>query len=141
MLDLSNKRDAHIAERLRSDVAAWLVTVRPDGRPHVVAVWYLWDEADNSILIFSKPAQQKLKNIRANPEVALALEDSDEGDDPVIVEGRAKLTDDPDVSATLAAYVEKYGERMKGINLYPPEQMAAVYSQGIRITPTKIRQW
>ena len=141
MLDLSNARDAHFAERLRSNIAAWLVTVRQDGRPHIVVVWFLWDEPSNSILIFSKPGQQKLKNIRTNPQVSLAIDDSDDGDDPIIVEGQAELIDDPNLRPTLSAYVAKYGDLMKAINLYPPEKMAAEYSQCIRITPAKIRQF
>ena len=69
LLDLSKERDAHIEQRLRTDHVIWLVTVRPDGRPHAVAVWFLWDS--DTILIFSKPNNQKIRNLQANPNVLL----------------------------------------------------------------------
>jgi hypothetical protein len=43
MLDLTTERDAHIDQRLYSDHMIWLSTVRSDGRPHTVPVWFLWD--------------------------------------------------------------------------------------------------
>lgn len=135
ILDLTNKRDAHIAQRLRDDIIVWLNTVRPDGRPHAVAVWFLWD--GENILIFSKPRQQKLSNIQHNPNVLLAIDDTHNGSDPITIEGHATLLTDKEVDTTMEAYVAKYGERIKGIG-YTPEQMAAAYSQAIRIVPTRI---
>jgi PPOX class probable F420-dependent enzyme len=135
LLDVSKKEDAHIDQRLREDVVIWLATVRPDGRPHAVAVWFLWD--GESILIFSKPRQQKLVNIQNNPHVLLIIDNSRDGSDPITIEGKATLLADHDVDTTLAAYTAKYGERMKGIG-YTPAQMAAAYSQGIRVTPTRV---
>ena len=31
-------------ERLRDSRNYWLATVRPDGRPHVMPVWAVWDD-------------------------------------------------------------------------------------------------
>lgn len=135
MLDLSQPRHQHIAERLRANVIAWLGSVRPDGRPHLVAVWFLWN--DEHILIFSKPNNQKVRNLRQNPNVTLALDDTNEGDDPIVIEGSAELVDDPDISTNLAAYLAKYGEAMQEIGL-PGAEMAKVYSQAIRITPSRV---
>ena len=135
LLDLNNKRQAHIEQRLRENLVTWLVTVRPDGRPHAVAVWFLWD--GEAILIFSKPNQQKLKNIQHNSNVLLALDNTNEGDDPITIEGQATLLPQDQTDTTLAAYVAKYGESIKEIN-YTPEQMAAVYTQGIRIVPARV---
>ncbi|HEX7736565.1 MAG TPA: TIGR03667 family PPOX class F420-dependent oxidoreductase [Ktedonobacteraceae bacterium] len=137
IFDLSKKRDAHIDQRLRENVIVWLTTVRPDGRPHSVAVWFLWD--GESILIFSKPNQQKLHNIEQNSHVVLALDNTGEGDDPISLEGQATLLEEADVDVTLAAYTAKYGEKMKEIN-FTPEGMAKDYSQGIRIVPTRVLQ-
>lgn len=133
-LDLNKKRDAHIDQRLHKDIIVWLTTVRPDGRPHSVAVWFLWD--GESILIFSKPNQQKLVNIQHNPHVLLAIDNTNNGSDPITIEGQATLLTDTAINVTLAAYVEKYSEGIKRIG-YTPEQMATAYSQGIRIVPTR----
>jgi PPOX class probable F420-dependent enzyme len=135
MLDLQDERQAHIDERLRTNYIAWLTTVRPDGRPHSVAVWFLWDGA--TILIFSIPENQKIRNIRHEPRVLVALDDTKLGEDVITVEGIAELIENPDVAATLPAYIQKYGKGIKGLGT-TPEGMAQQYSQGIRITPTRI---
>lgn len=136
MLDLSNPAHAHADQRLRTDPMVWLCTVRPDGRPHVVPVWFLW--TGESILIFSMPNNQKIRNLRQNPHVTLALDGTNSGSDIVTVEGTAELFQDPSLTPELPAYAEKYAELMRQINL-PPEKMTRVYSQGIRITPTRLR--
>lgn len=133
MLDLTEERNAHIDQRLREDHIIWLGSVRPDGRPHLVVVWFLWTGKD--LLIFSRPNVQKIRNLRQNPHVIVALE-TNQGIDPITLEGEAELLDDPLVSATLPEYVAKYGAHIAGIG-YTPETMSKVYSQAIRITPTK----
>lgn len=135
ILDLSKENDAHIDKRLRENIIVWLNSVRPDGRPHAVAVWYIWD--GESVLIFSKPNNQKLRNIQQNPNVLLAIDDTHQGADPIAIEGTATLIQAGEVDVTLDAYVKKYGEHIKRIG-YTPEQMAAEYSEGIRITPTRV---
>ena len=136
MFDLSTPQGAHADQRLHTDTLIWLSSVRPDGNPHLVPVWFLWD--DSTILIFSKPRNQKLRNILNNPNVTLALQADADGGNIVIVEGKAALIDG--INATLSAYVQKYSEDIKGIGS-TPESMAAEYSQAIRITPTHLLSW
>ncbi|HEY4383704.1 MAG TPA: pyridoxamine 5'-phosphate oxidase family protein, partial [Ktedonobacteraceae bacterium] len=64
LLDLTKERDAHINQRLQNDLIVWLTSVRPDGRPHSVAVWFLWD--GEAFLLFSRPINQKVRNIQHN---------------------------------------------------------------------------
>ncbi len=135
MLDLTKTRDAHIDERLRSNIMIWLNTVRADGRPHSAAVWFLWD--GEIFWIFSRPNNQKIRNLRQNSNVLLALDDTKNGSDVIQVEGKAELMDNNnDVNAILPALAEKYGPIIKRLG-GSPEGMLADYSQGIRITPTK----
>ena len=135
MLDVSNARDAHIDERLRSNTMIWINTVRPDGRPHSAAVWFLWD--GSNFFTFSRPNTQKVRNLRQNTNVVLALDDTKDGDDVIQVEGKAELLENNSgVNATIPAYVAKYGAMIKDMGS-TPEAMAAEYSQPIRITPTK----
>ncbi|HLI69382.1 MAG TPA: TIGR03667 family PPOX class F420-dependent oxidoreductase [Ktedonobacteraceae bacterium] len=135
ILDLSNKRHAHINERLQNDITIWLCSVRPDGRPHAVIVWFLWD--GESILIFSRPDNQKLRNIEHNANVLLAIDNTHNGNDPITIEGKATLLPPGETSVTAAAYLAKYREHIKGIG-FTPEQMAAAYSEAIRIIPTRV---
>jgi hypothetical protein len=48
---------------------AWLTTVRPDGRPDSVPVWFLWRD-DETILVYSQSGKIKLRNISHNPRVS-----------------------------------------------------------------------
>lgn len=133
-LDLTQDKDRHIDERLRTAPIIWLGSVRPDGRPHLVAVWFLWDGA--TILIFSIPNNQKLRNILQNPNVTLAVDDSKGGDDPIVVEGQAELLPAGSVDTTLPAYAEKYDTLLNEMG-WNASSMASNYSQAIRVTPSK----
>jgi PPOX class probable F420-dependent enzyme len=135
LLDLTKERGQHIDHHLRRHKIAWLITVRPDGRPHAVAVWFLWD--GETFLIFSKPKNQKVRNVRNNANVVLALDDTHQGEDPIAVEGTATLLEPGQIDITFAGYVEKYQEDIKYLG-FIPEQMAKEYSQPIRITPTRV---
>lgn len=68
-----------IQQRLCTDEMAWLVTVRPDGRPHSVPVWFLWEQT--TILIWSKPNTQKMRNLHHNPAIIFTLDDTKKGSD------------------------------------------------------------
>ncbi len=123
---------------MRSNIIAWLTTVGSDGRPYTVPVWFLWE--GNTILIFSQPHKQKIRNLRKNARVTLALDETKEGEDVVIVEGTAELLDNPEISVMLPAYVAKYGALIQDMG-WTPASMAADYSRAIRVTPTKFRSW
>ncbi len=60
------------------------------------------------MLIFSLPDTQKVRNIRENPAVVLALDAADQGYDIVMIEGCAILENDPGVRGTMPAFVAKY---------------------------------
>jgi PPOX class probable F420-dependent enzyme len=138
MLDVTTEWGQHAEQRLRTNIIGWLTTVGSDGRPYTVPVWFLWD--GNVALIFSQPQKQKIRNLRKNARVTLALDETKQGEDVVIVEGTAEVLDTPDISATLPAYVEKYGAMIQNMGS-TPESMAADYSLGIRVTPTKFKSW
>jgi PPOX class probable F420-dependent enzyme len=138
MLDVTTEWGQHAEQRLRTNIIGWLTTVGSDGRPYTVPVWFLWDE--NAVLIFSQPQKQKIRNLRKNARVTLALDDTKQGEDVVIIEGTAEVLDDPDISATLPVYVEKYGAMLQDMGS-TPESMAAEFSVAIRVTPTKFKSW
>ncbi len=138
MLDLTKERDAHIDQRLRSDTIIWLTTVRRDGRPHTVPVWFLWD--GKTVLIFSQPDNLKIRNLRNNPNVSLALDGTNAGSDIVALEGQAELLAEKSSELNLPDYFKKYGSAIQAMG-QTPESMAQVYSRPIRITPAKFVGW
>jgi PPOX class probable F420-dependent enzyme len=79
MLDTTSEAGARAEERLRSEEIAWLTTVRPDGQPQSVPMWFLWD--GEGFLVYSRPGVRKLRNIEANPRINLNLNSNENGGD------------------------------------------------------------
>ena len=61
MLDATTEGGSE--RQLREEEVAWLTTVRPDGQPQSVSIWFLWD--GETFLIYSQRGRQKLKKYRA----------------------------------------------------------------------------
>ena len=122
--------------RLHSNLIAWLTTVRPDGQPVTVPVWFLLRD-DETILLYSRPEKDKLRNIAANPKVSFALDVTDIGRNIVRLEGTARRAHDQPPANEHPAYLVKYTERL-GAMFGTPEQFAALFSAALIITPAKL---
>lgn len=127
-----------VTERLQHEQIIWLTTVRTDGMPTPTPVWFHWDGAQ--VLIFSQPNALKVRNIRANPNVALHFHTDAEGGDVAILLGTAQINEPPVAATQLAAYLAKYTEGIKMINM-TPESLQQAYSTALRVTPTHLRTW
>jgi PPOX class probable F420-dependent enzyme len=126
-----------VEARLRQNLMAWLTTVRPDGQPVSVLVWFLMRE-DATILLYSQPGKQKLRNIADNPKVSLGLDVTDIGRNIVRMEGIASVAHDQPPASQNLAYLAKYTERI-GAMFGTPERFAELFSVAVIITPTKLR--
>jgi PPOX class probable F420-dependent enzyme len=133
---LSDDRRVHVEGRLHADQIAWLTTVRPDGRPDGVPVWFLL-RADETVLIYSQPAKVKLSNVSRNPNVALGLDGTDLGRDIVRIDGTAGHVPGFPAADQVPEYVVKYAERIGAI-FGTPAQFAALYSEALIITPRRL---
>lgn len=97
----------HVAGRMREAHDYWLVSVRPDGRPHAVPVWGVW--LGDTIHFGGGRATRKAKNITENPSVVIH---SESGEEAVILEGEALEVTDPGKLVNIDdAYETKYGIR------------------------------
>lgn len=99
----TKKPSQELLLRLESQTNIWFGSVRQDQRPHLVPVWFII--AEGRIYIGTDPNSVKIKNIRNNPHVVLALED---GTHPVIVEGLAAILDKPYRDIILNGFYKKY---------------------------------
>ena len=76
--DASRQRTLdRVRPMLAAEPVVWLSTVRPDGLPHLVPTWFWWD--GEALLVFSKPDAVKVRNLRANPRLMLALGNPERG--------------------------------------------------------------
>jgi len=133
---LSDDRRSHVEGRLRANLMAWLTTVRPDGRPVSVPVWFLLRD-DETILVYSQAAKVKLRNISHNPRVALGLDVTDVGRDIIRIEATAEHVPGFPAADQVPEYVMKYAERI-GAMFGTPSQFAALYSEALIITPHRL---
>jgi PPOX class probable F420-dependent enzyme len=122
--------------RLHSNLIAWLTTVRPDGQPVTVPVWFLLLD-DEMILLYSQPRTQKLRNIAASPKVSFALDVTDIGRNIVRLEGTASRVHDQPPASEHPAYLAKYTERIAAM-FGTPEQFATLFSAAVIITPARL---
>ena len=95
-------RLAAAVPRLEREQNIWIATTRPNGRPHLVPIWFVW--RDGKVWICTPRASQKIKNLAQNAHIALALED---GLNPVIFEGTAAVRREPPWPDELAPLFEK----------------------------------
>jgi PPOX class probable F420-dependent enzyme len=129
---------ARIFRFLEREPVVWLSSVRPDGVPHLVPIWFWWD--GEALLVASKPDAQKVRNLRANPSVMLALGDAEDDFDIGLIEGRAELLDRPTADVIDTARLEKYADQLGALGLTAADY-ASTYSQVIRITPRGFLGW
>ena len=133
---LSDDDRERVGNRLRHNLMGWLTTVRRDGQPVTVPVWFLHRE-DDTILIYGQPQSLKFRNIDDNPKVSLVLDVCDLGRNIVRIEGTAKPGDDEASADQQPDYLAKYTERI-GALFDTPERFAELFSMAIVITKTKL---
>jgi PPOX class probable F420-dependent enzyme len=129
-------RRERVESRLNSNLMAWLTTVSPAGRPDSVPVWFLVRD-DDTMLVYSQPGKAKLRNIDANPRVALCLDVTDIGRDVIRIDGTAARAPGHPGADQVPEYAAKYTERIGAI-FGTVERFAEAFSEAIVITPSRL---
>lgn len=137
-MDITTEAGGRAERRLREEEIAWLTTVRSDGQPQSVPVWFFWD--GEKFLIYSQAGRQKLRNIERDPRVDLNLNSNAQGGDVVRVEGTAEIVEDAPPVTGVPEYVEKYRDAIARIG-FDPEGFARAFSVALQITPTRWQVW
>ncbi|GAB3462706.1 pyridoxamine 5'-phosphate oxidase family protein [Kineococcus endophyticus] len=96
--------DDTVAARLTTERTLWCCTLRPDGSPHQTPVWFV--HLAGAFWIGTAAHSVKVRNVRADPRVSLALPD---GDAPVVAEGDAAVRTSGYPDEVVAAFDAKYG--------------------------------
>ena len=98
---------------------AHLATVRPDGRPHVVPIWFVVDGED--LVFVTHSSSVKARNLRRTGYAAVSVDDPNPPFSFVTVEGPVTLVDDLE-------QVRHWGE--VGAARYLGAAVAAAYAYG-----------
>ncbi|MCW2914372.1 MAG: pyridoxamine 5-phosphate oxidase-related FMN-binding protein [Actinomycetia bacterium] len=84
-------------ERIAAARNFWVATVTPEGGPHAMPVWAVWD--DDALWFSTSVRSRKARNLAHDPRVVITTEDAL---DPVVIEGRAEVITD---SAAIARFL------------------------------------
>jgi PPOX class probable F420-dependent enzyme len=134
-LDTTTDRGKHVQRRLESEIIIWLATLGTEGTPHAVPVWFWWD--GDSFLIYSLPGQ-KVRDIEANPNVALHLNTTPEGGGVVRIDATATRLRRHPPADNMPDYIRKYAPLISKYH-WTPEGFAKDYNVVLRIRPTRYR--
>jgi PPOX class probable F420-dependent enzyme len=104
--DPASPSGANIARQLHDEPLIWLTTVDAKGVPQPVPVWFLWDEATATLLVYSRASAKRLAHIQQNSNVALHLEASG-GREVIVITGKALVSSDDPPADQVLPYVEK----------------------------------
>jgi PPOX class probable F420-dependent enzyme len=127
---------ARVLPMLADERIVWLSTVRPDGTPHLVPTWFWWD--GTALVVFSKPGAVKARNLRANPRLMVAVGDPEDDFSVGLIEAEATMDDG--TARIPDAFFAKYAKEL-GPGRLDPAQFRALYTQSIRIVPTRFLAW
>jgi hypothetical protein len=90
-------------QRLKKSHNYWITTVKPDGSPHTMVVWGLWQ--DGRFLFSTGSKSRKARNLAQSPNCIVCTEHAHEA---VIVEGIAEIADVDARRKMLPIYERKY---------------------------------
>jgi hypothetical protein len=90
-------------QRLKKSHNYWITTVKPNGSPHTMVVWGLWQ--DGRLLFSTGHKSRKARNLEQNPNCVVCNELAQEA---VIVEGIAEIADVAARRKFLPVYEKKY---------------------------------
>ena len=92
-------------EKLTESREYWIITVRPDGRPHAMIIWGLW--VDGAFWFGTGKKTQKARNLANNANCIVGTQNAAEA---VILEGVAeKITDARMLKKLEPVSAKKYG--------------------------------
>ena len=90
-------------QRLKKSHNYWITTVKPDGSPHTMVVWGLWQ--DDRFVFSTGSKSRKARNLEQNPRCLVCNEHAHEA---IIVEGVAEIADVAMRRKMIPAYERKY---------------------------------
>ena len=136
MIEFNTEFGQRAHKRLSEEEILWLTTIDAQGIPQPRPVWFLWD--GETFLVFSQSQAHKVAHIQNRNQVALNLNSTFTGGDVVVLLGEAQMLSTPVSQPEMDAYLKKYEQGLKGINMTESDFQDS-YHTAIRIKPTQLR--
>jgi PPOX class probable F420-dependent enzyme len=131
--------DDELGDFLAEQKVVTVATIGPNGRPHLMPLWYVVDGDDLRGWTFAK--SQKAKNLERDPRATLQIEAGVEYQElrGVMFEADVEIERDPDkVAAYGSALFERYAP---GADVDDMIRKQAQKRIGLRFVPTRTVSW
>lgn len=121
---------------------ARLATVRPDGAPYAVPLWFQWDEHDGAFWLVIREKARFVPNLLREPRVCLSIAADLPPYTRATVTGRAEIVARPGQSEQWIAIAQRMAQRYIG-DLDPSyiERTARYPRWLVRIVPDEMTTW
>ena len=136
VIDESTEFGARAARHLREEIVVWMTTVTPGGAPVPRPVWFSWDGGE-SVVMYSQP-KLRIRNLEANPRVALNFDGDGDGGDIVVLSGTAAVDGELSAANDNPDYIAKYDDHIARLGM-TPDTFAREYSVPVRIRLTGLQ--
>jgi PPOX class probable F420-dependent enzyme len=127
-----------VRNRLKTEKVVWLTTTSADGTPQPNPVWFLWEQDDDSVLVYNAFDASRLDHVAVRPRVSLNFDGNGHGGNIVVIAGVAEQALDVPAATEHEPYVAKYAADVERIGM-DAESFAQKYSVALRIRMTKVR--
>ncbi len=132
---MSDLTPEQMAEFLERPLVAVMVTLRADGSPHAIPIWY--EYADGEFLIFTSGRSQRVKNLERHNRAAITISTHDEPYMYVSAEGPVAVTSEGVAETGLSIARRYMGDNAQ-------QFLADVYDEHsviLRLTPERVLTW
>ncbi len=130
MSEMASKLTPNAIRLIEGNNLGFLATLLPDGSPHVTPVWV--DHEGDIVLVNTSVGRVKQRNIERDPRVMIAIADSNNPYDRVIIRGRVQQTYEE-----AEAHIDKLANKYTGAKKYQrssPTEKRVI----LKIEPQKI---
>ena len=132
---MSDLTPEQIAEFLERPLVAVMVTLRADGSPHAIPIWYEYRGGD--FIVFTSDTFVRVKNLRRDNRAAITVSNHEEPYMYVSAEGPVSITSDGVAETGLSIARRYMGER--GDRFL--EEVLDEHSVLLRLTPERVLTW
>ena len=132
---MSDLTPEQLTEFLQRPLVAVFVTLRANGSPHAIPIWY--EYVDGAFLVFTSSRFQRVKNLERDSRAAITVSTHDEPYMYVSAEGSVAVTSEG-VEETGLSIARRYmGERGDQFLKDVSDENSVI----LRLTPERILTW